>query len=100
MNNSQKGIQSFLIMVISLLILIFPTYLRCTQLSQIKFVSSDIGFENSGQEDRVPDSQKQFNVYGAISFLIILLSVINLLERFHFFSQTPSVFRRIVVLRC
>ncbi len=100
MNDPHKGIQTFLIMVVSLFILIFPAYLRCNELSQIKFVSSDIGFENPGQEDGVPDNQKQLKVYGAISFLIMFLSVINLFERFHFLPQAPFVFRRIVVLRC
>jgi hypothetical protein len=45
MNHRHKGVQDFLIVVVSLLILIFPAYLRCNQLSQIKLVSSDIGFE-------------------------------------------------------
>ena len=101
MNHRHKGVQDFLIVVASLLILIFPAYLRCNQLSQIKLVSSDIGFENPVQENGVPDDQKELKVYGATSFLVIFLSVTNLFERsFHFFFQSASLFQRIVVFRC
>ena len=100
MENRYKGIESYLIVVISLFILIFPAYLRCTRLSQIKLFSSDIAFENPLQGDGVPDNQKQLKLYGAISFLIMFLLVVSLFERFHFFPKAPSLFQRMVVLRC
>ena len=96
-----KGIQIVLIIAISLFILAFPAYLRCTHLSQIKFVSSDLGFENPAQEEGVPDKEKELKAYGLITPLIIFLLDTHLFElSFHLFPQTLSLRQRIVVLRC
>ncbi len=96
-----KGMRIFVIIAISLFILALPAYLRCTRLSQIKFVSSDLGFENPVQEEGMPDPQKELKVYGRMILLIIFLLGANLFELcFHLFSQTVSFHQRIVVLRC
>jgi hypothetical protein len=96
-----KGIQIFLIIAISLFILALPAYLRCTQMSQIKFVSSDLGFGNPVQEEGVPDNQKELKAYRQITLLIIFLLGANLFElSFHLFPQASSLRQRIIVLRC
>jgi len=101
MKKRLKGTQIFLVVAISLFILAFPAYLRCTHLSQIKFVSSDLGFENPAQEEGVPDNEKELKVYGPITLFIIFLLGTNLFQLpFHFFPQALSFRQRIVVLRC
>ncbi len=101
MEKRLKGIEIFLIIAISLFILALPAYLHCTHLSQIKFVSSDLGFENPVQEEGVPDNEKELKVYGTIPLLIILLLGTNLFElSSHLFPQALSLRQRIVVLRC
>jgi len=96
-----KEIRIFLVLAISLFILALPVYLRCTQLSQTKFVSSDLGFENPVHEKGVPDNQKELKVYGPITLLIMFLWGTNLFELpSHLFPQAFSLRQRIVVLRC
>jgi len=96
-----RGIQIFLVTAISLFILALPAYQRCTQLSQTKFVSSDLSFENPDQEEGLPDNEKELKVYGPSTILIILLCGINFFERSsHLFFQIIPLGQRIVVLRC
>ena len=101
MKKRLKRIQIFLGIAISLFILALPAYLRCTQLPQSKFVSSDLSFEDSGKEEGVPDSEKELKVYGSSALLIIFDLGTNLFEQsFHLFSQRLSLHQKTVVLRC
>jgi hypothetical protein len=101
MKKKFKGIQIFLVIAVSVFILALPAYLRCTQLSQIKFVSSDLSFETPVQEEGVPDNEKELKVYGPSTLLIIFLLGTNLFElSLHLFPQVHSLHQRIVVLRC
>jgi|GEM_PF-347301 hypothetical protein len=96
-----KRIQIFLALTISLFILAFPAYLRCTQLSQTKFVSSDLSFENLDQEEGLPDNEKELKVFGPTAFLVICVSGTNLFEQsLHLFSHTLSLRHKTSVLRC
>jgi hypothetical protein len=96
-----KRIQIFLALTISLFILAFPAYLRCTQLSQTKFVSSDLSFENLDQEEGLPDNEKELKVFGPTAFLVIFVSGTNLFEQsLHLFSHTLSLRHKTSVLRC
>jgi hypothetical protein len=96
-----KGIQILLAITISLFILALPAYLSCTYLSQTKFVSSDLGFENPDQEEGLPDHEKESKVYGSSASLILSLLGANLFERSSYlFPQAPSLHQRIAVLRC
>jgi hypothetical protein len=96
-----KRIQIFLIIAISLFIVAFPAYLRCTKLSQTKFVSSDLSFENPGQEEGLPDNEKELKIYGPSTLLIIFLLGTNLFEQSsQLFSQTSSLRQKTFVLRC
>jgi hypothetical protein len=94
------GVQIFLVIAVSLFILALPAYLDYTQMSQIKFVSSDLSFENPSQEEGLADGEKELKVWGANAFLIVFLSGADLFEHSTCFFQALSLQRRIIVLRC
>jgi hypothetical protein len=101
MKKSFKSIQIFLVIVISLFILTFPAYPRCTQLSQTKFVSSDLSFGDLDQEEGLPNNEKELKVFGPTAFLVIYVSGTNLFEQsLHLFSHTLSLRHKTSVLRC
>jgi hypothetical protein len=96
-----KTIPIFLVIAIFLFILTHLAYLRCTELSQTKFVSSDLSFENPDQEDGLPDNGKELKIYGPSTLLIMFLLGITFFEQSSYlFSQALSIRQRIVVLRC
>ena len=93
--------QIFLGIAISFFILALPAYLRCAQLSQSKFVSSDLGFESPDQEEGLPDNEKELKVFGPSAFPINFLLATNLFEQSSYlYRQALSLRQRIVVLRC
>lgn len=106
MQTSFKRIHIFLPIAISLFVLFvlaFPVYPRCTHLSQTRSVSSDLSFENSGQEEGLPDAdnEKELKVCGPSTFLTIFFSGNNVFAlSLHLFPQVFSLRERIVVLRC
>jgi hypothetical protein len=101
MKKTFKGIQIFLVITISPFILALPAYLRCTQLSQAKFVSSDLTFENQDQEGGMPDSEKELKVHGSSAFLIVFHLGAHLFKQSsHLFSQILSLHPKMLVLRC
>jgi len=101
MKKRLKGIQIFLVIAISFFILALPAYLRCTRLSQSKFLSSDLRFEDPGQEERLPDSEKELKVHGSGALLIIFDLGTNLFEQtFHLFSRGLPLHQKTFILRC
>jgi hypothetical protein len=96
-----KGIQIFLVTAISLSIVALPAYLRCAQLSQTKFVSSDLSFENPDEEEGLPDNEKELKVYGPSALLIMFFFGFNLFEQSsHLFPRSLSLRQKTSVLRC
>jgi hypothetical protein len=96
-----KRIQIFLALTISLFILATPAYLRCTKLSQAKFISSDLSFENPDREEGLPDNEKELRVYGPSAFFTIFLLGTNLFdESSHLFPRSLSLRQKTFVLRC
>jgi len=96
-----KRRQSFLAIVACFFILAFPAYLRSTRLSQTKFVSSDLSFENPDQEEGLPDNEKELKVYGPSTLLIMFFLGINLFEQSsHLFPRSLSLRQKTSVLRC
>jgi len=96
-----KSIQIFLVIAISLFVLALPAYLRCTHLSQTKFVSSDLSFESPDQEEGLPDNEKELKVFGPNAFPTLFVLATNLFDQSsHLFSPALSLRQRIVVLRC
>jgi len=96
-----EGIKIFLVIAISFFILALPAYLRSTRLSQTKFISSDLSFENPGQEEGLPDNEKELKVYGSSALLIIFHLGTDLFEQSsHLFPQSLSLRQIAFVLRC
>lgn len=97
-----KRIQFFLIIAICLLILALPPYLRCTNLSEPKFASSDLGFENPDQENGLPDSgESALKVFGPTAAFNIFLPGTNLFDQSsHLFSRALSLRQKNSILRC
>jgi hypothetical protein len=96
-----KRIQILPAIVISLFILALPTYLHCARPSQTKFVSSDLGFENPDQEERLPGHEKEWKGYGpSILSITFALSATPFEQSSYLFSQVLSLRQRIAVLRC
>jgi len=96
-----KRIQIFLLIAIPLFILVFPAYLRCTKLSQTKFVSSDLSFEYLDQEEGLPGNEKELKVYGPSTLLMMFSWGTNLFEQsFHLFPGSLSLLQKASILRC
>ncbi len=85
---------------VSLFVLAIAAYLHCTQMSQIKFVSSDLGFENPDQEEGLADGEKELKAHGSSALLIVFLLGPNLFEHSPHLFQAPSLQQRIMILRC
>jgi hypothetical protein len=93
--------QIFLVIATSLFILALPAYLRHANLSEIKFASSDLGFENPDQENRVPDNEKELKAFGPTGLFTIFILGTHLSERpSHLFSQILSLGQKTLILRC
>ena len=101
MRKKFKRIQILPVIAISLFILALPAYLRCSQPSQTKFVSSDLSFENPDQKEGLPDHEKEWKGYGPSALLIMFLLGSNPFEQSSYlFSQMLSLRQRIAVLHC
>ncbi len=93
--------QIFLVIAFSFFIMALPAYLRHTNLSETKFASSDLGFENPDQENRVPDNEKELKAFGPTGLFTIFILGTHLSERpSHLFSQILSLRQKNLVLRC
>ena len=96
-----ERIRFFLVIAISLFILALPAYLRCTNLTETKFASSDIGFENPDQEEGLPNNENELKVFGPTAVFTTFLLVTNLFEQSsQLFSQAPFLRQKTFVLRC
>ena len=101
MKKRPKWIHIFQVMAISVFILAHPVYLRCTQLSETKFVSSDLSFENPDQEEELPNKEKQLNGFVPTAFLTVFLLGIKLLDpSSHLFPLPLSLRQETLILRC
>ena len=93
--------QFFLVIAISFFILAPPACLRYTQLSDAKFLSSDIGFENPDRENRMPDHEDDWKGFSPMAFSILSLLGTHLFEQSsHFFPQPFSLRHKTFGLRC
>ncbi len=101
MKKGFKNIQIFLVIAISVFILALPPSPGSTKPAQIKFVSSDLSFENPDQEERLPDSEHGLKVFGPTAFLTIFLLCTNVFQQSsHLFPRALSLRQRTSVLRC
>jgi hypothetical protein len=96
-----KGIQIFLVIAISLFILAFPVYLRCNELSQIKFIRSDLSFEDPDQEEELSNKEKELKGFVPTAFITVFLLGIKLLDpSSHLFPLSLSLRQETLILRC
>jgi hypothetical protein len=96
-----KRIQIFLVIAISVFILAPPVYLHYSNLLDAKFLSSDLGFENSDRENRPPDNENDLKVFGPAAFSILSILGTHLFEQSsHFFPQPFSLRHKTFGLRC
>jgi hypothetical protein len=97
----RKLVQIFLVIVISTFTLVFPAYLRCSNLAGAKLLSTDLSFENRDQEDVFSDQHNQSNAFVSIVFLIKLPPETNLFDQISRFCLLPSFLdQKTSILRC
>ena len=85
---------------ISAFLLVFPAYLRCTDLAGDRILSTDLSFENSDQTDGSAGQENQLKASTSVIFPKSLHET-NLFEQFsRLFSRTLSNRREIFVLLC
>ncbi len=99
----RNPIQTFLPIAISFFVLVFPFYFRCSNFAEANLFSTDLGFENSDQDDQFLDQQQD----GSKPFTMLTCSLFQFyLEADvfrhspYFFSQTPSLNQENLILRC
>jgi hypothetical protein len=95
-------IQAFLVIAISSFILIFPAYLRCSNLAEVNLFSTDLSFENSDQDDQLLDQhQDESKALVVSAFSIIFLPGTNPFEQIpRFFLLTSFLDQTTLILRC
>ena len=87
----RNRIQTFLPIAISLFILVFPFYSRCSYFAEANLFSTDLGFENPDQDDQFVDQQQDASKAFVLAFLPFgLFPKAGVFEHSpYFFSQTP-----------
>jgi len=97
----RKLIQISLVIVICAFTLVYPAYLRCSNLAGAKFLSTDLGFENPDQEDVFFGQQNESQAFVSIVFLIKLPPGTNLFNQIsRFRSLTSFLDQKTSILRC
>jgi len=97
----KKLIQISLVMVICAFTLVFPAYLRCSNLAGAKLLSTDLSFENPDQEDVFFGQQNESQAFVSIVFLIKLPPGTNLFDQIsRFCSLTSFLDQKTSILRC
>ncbi len=101
MKQRSRSIQVFLVIPISLFVLALPAYLRCSNLSEIKFVSYELSFETPDQENELAGNENELKTFGPTAFFSIFLLGTSFFEQVrHLFSQAFSLRQNTFVLRC
>jgi hypothetical protein len=96
-----KSIHIFLVIPISLFVLALPAFLRCSNLSETKFVSSELSFETPDQENELAGNENELKIFGPSAFFTTFLLDTKFFEQYcHLFSQVISLRRNTLVLRC
>ena len=96
-----KRFIQILVIVTALFILLFPAYLRCSNLAEVDLFSTDLSFENPDQDDQLFDQQDGSRAFVLSGASVILLPGANLFGQLpHFSFQTASLDQKTFVLRC
>ena len=97
----RKPFQIFLVIVIGTITLVFPAYLRSSNLGGVKSVSADLSFENPDQDDLFSDQQNQSKTCVPTVSLIKLLPGTSLFCQIsRFCSLTSFLNQKTLILRC
>jgi hypothetical protein len=101
MRKKFESMQFFVVIAISLFILAVPAYFRCTSLSEARFVSFDLSFENPDQKDGSLGNENGWKVFAPAAFFMVFLLGTNLFERIcHLFLEAFPLLQKAFVLRC
>ena len=88
-------------LTVSLLVLLFPAYLRFADLADDDLFSADLGFENPDNDNPLIDEHKELKVFVSATFIDILFLEINIFEHIAWFSSFIDQFdQELFVLRC
>lgn len=97
----EKKLIRILVIVVTLLILFFPNYYRCSNLAEANLFSTYLTFEDPDQDDQFADQPNEPNAFLLNAFPIICLPGINLSKQLLRFSfQTASLRQKTFPLRC
>lgn len=100
MKSRSKKLNFILILVISFFIPLFSTYLEYPNLSGTLFLSDDMSFEDTYDED-FSICENDFNALVPMAFSIILFQSDNLIEQCYLFSSPiTSHSQNKPILRC
>ncbi len=98
----RNRIQTFLPIAISLFILVFPFYPRCSYFEEVNAFPTDLGFENPDQDDQFIGYQQNGSKAFALNFLASGFHLEADVWRYppYFFTQTTSLDQEDLILRC
>ncbi len=97
----RKPIQIFLVIAISAFILVFPAYLRSSNLAGVRLFSTDLSFESPDQDDISSDQQNLSKAFVSSVLTIKLLPGTNLFYQFfHFCFPSSFLDQKTLILRC
>ena len=86
---------------VSLLVLLFPAYLRFADLADDDLFSADLGFENPDNDNPLIDEHKELKVFVSGAFIGLLFLEISTFEHIVCFSSFIDQFvQEPFVLRC
>jgi len=97
----RKVIQTFFVIVISLFIPIFQTYLHYYALSEADILSFNLNFESPDQEILPIMKQNEYKIFlSSASSIIFFSEVIIVKQSPHLSSTLGSLKQKLVILRC
>ena len=97
----RKPFQIFLVIVICTITLVFPSYLRSSNVAGAKSVSTDLSFENPDQDDLFSGQRNQSKTCVSTVLPIKLLPETNLFCQIsRFCSLTSLLNQKTLTLRC
>jgi hypothetical protein len=97
----RKPIQTFLVIAISAFILVFPAYLRSSNLAGVRLFSTDLSFENPDQDDIFPYQHNQSKAFVSSVLTIKLLPGTILFDQISRFWFLVSILdQKALLLRC
>lgn len=98
----RRGVQTFLLIIISSFILVFSTYQRFSNLAEVNLFRTDLTFENADQGDQLSNYlQDESKVFASSIVFIIFPQTKNHFGQTLYFSFSTSFFdQKTSVLRC